>query len=90
MMDSIGPQSIVDMLKSSGKNVPNFLSLAAEKGSFYGLENGEITRLSSSGEMVVVQRPESTLTVADLKRRENHSRRTGRPASGIWEMRCYS
>ena len=84
MMDSIGPQSIVDMLKSSGKNVPNFLSLAAEKGSFYGLENGEITRLSSSGEMVVVQRPESTLTVADLKRRGKPLKKNG--SASIWDM----
>ena len=60
------------------------LSLAAEKGSFYGLENGEITRLSSSGEMVVVQRPESTLTVADLKRRGKPLKKNG--SASIWDM----
>ena len=65
MMDSIGPSSMVERLQAMGRDVPSFLSLAAEKGSFYGLEDGEITRLSPDGEMVVVERSEETLNVAD-------------------------
>ena len=40
MMDSIGVESMVQRLESSGREVPRFLSLAAERGSFYGMEDG--------------------------------------------------
>ena len=83
MMDSIGVESMVERLESSGREVPSFLSLAAERGSFYGMEDGEITRLAPSGEMVIVNRPEDTLTVADLKRRGKPLRRNG--SASIWD-----
>tara|TARA_Y100001958_G_scaffold155912_1_gene147500 strand:+ start:1740 stop:4079 length:2340 start_codon:yes stop_codon:yes gene_type:complete len=83
MMDSIGVESMVERLESSGREVPSFLSLAAERGSFYGMEDGEITRLDPSGEMVIVNRPEDTLTVADLKRRGKPLRRNG--SASIWD-----
>ena len=84
MMDSIGASSMVDRLKATGRKVPSFLSLAAEKGSFYGIEGGEITRLSPSGEMIVVERPDETLNVADLKRRGKPLKRNG--SASIWDM----
>lgn len=83
MMDSIGVESMVERLESSGREVPSFLSLAAERGSFYGMQDGEITRLDPSGEMVIVNRPEDTLTVADLKRRGKPLRRNG--SASIWD-----
>jgi len=83
MMDSIGVESMVERLESSGREVPSFLSLAAERGSFYGMEDGEITRLDPTGEMVIVNRPEDTLTVADLKRRGKPLRRNG--SASIWD-----
>ena len=83
MMDSIGVESMVQRLESSGREVPRFLSLAAERGSFYGMEDGEITRLTPSGEMVIVNRPEDTLTVADLKRRGKPLKRNG--SASIWD-----
>ena len=83
MMDSIGVESMVQRLESSGREVPRFLSLAAERGSFYGMEDGEITRLTPSGEMVIVNRPEDTLTVADLKRRGMPLKRNG--SASIWD-----
>ncbi|MEC9076248.1 MAG: 3-hydroxyacyl-CoA dehydrogenase/enoyl-CoA hydratase family protein, partial [Candidatus Thermoplasmatota archaeon] len=83
MMDSIGASSMVERLQASGREVPSFLSLAAEKGSFYGLENGEITRLSPSGEMVLIDRPEETLNVADLRRRSSPLKRNG--SASIWD-----
>lgn len=84
MMDSIGPSSMVERLQASGREVPSFLSLAAEKGSFYSIEDGEITRLSPTGEMVVVDRPEETLNVADLKRRGKPLKRNG--SASIWDI----
>ena len=83
MMDSIGVKSMVKRLEESGRDVPSFLSLAAERGSFYGIEDGEITRLSPSGEMVTVSRPEETLSVADLKRRGKPLKRNG--SASIWD-----
>ena len=74
---------MVERLQASGREVPSFLSLAAEKGSFYGLENGEITRLSPSGEMVLIDRPEETLNVADLRRRGSPLKRNG--SASIWD-----
>ena len=84
MMDSIGVPSMVKRLQETGREVPKFLSQAQQKGSFYSIEDGEIMRLSSSGEMVVVERPEETLNVADLKRRGKPLKRNG--SASIWDM----
>ena len=84
MMDSIGVPSMVKRLQETGREVPKFLSQAQEKGSFYSIEDGEIMRLCSSGEMVVVERPEETLNVADLKRRGKPLKRNG--SASIWDM----
>ena len=84
MMDSIGVPSMVKRLQDTGREVPKFLSQAQEKGSFYSIEDGEIMRLCSSGEMVVVERPEETLNVADLKRRGKPLKRNG--SASIWDM----
>ncbi|MDB3854715.1 3-hydroxyacyl-CoA dehydrogenase/enoyl-CoA hydratase family protein [Euryarchaeota archaeon] len=84
MMDAIGPKSMVNRLKDSNKSVPPFLALAAEKGMFYGIDSGEITRLSPNGEMVIIERNKDTLTVADLKRRGKPLKRNG--SASIWDM----
>ena len=84
MMDSIGVPSMVKRLEETGREVPKFLSQAQQKGSFYSIEDGEIMRLSSSGEMVVVERPEETLNVADLKRRGKPLKRNG--SASIWDI----
>ncbi len=84
MMDSIGAASMVERLEASGRSVPNFLRTAADNGGFYSIEDGEIQRLAPDGSMVAVDRPESTLTVADLKRRGNPLKRNG--SASIWDM----
>ena len=84
MMDAIGPKSMVNRLNDSNKSVPPFLALAAEKGMFYGIDSGEITRLSPNGEMVKIERNEDTLTVADLKRRGKPLKRNA--SASIWDM----
>ncbi len=84
MMDSIGSASMVERLEDSGRSVPNFLRIAADNGGFYSSEGGEIQRLTPDGSMVVVDRPESTLTVADLKRRGKPLKRNG--SASIWDM----
>jgi 3-hydroxyacyl-CoA dehydrogenase len=84
MMDSIGIKSMVQRLQESNRNVPPFLSLALEKGSFYNIEDREITRLSPDGEMVIVDRSEEILTVADLRRRGKPLKRNS--SASIWDM----
>ena len=84
MMDSIGVQSMVERLLESGREVPHFLSLAAKKGSFYNIKDGEIKKLSPEGEMVNVNRPETILTVSDLKRRSKPIKKNG--SASIWDM----
>ena len=84
MMDSIGAASMVERLEANGRSVPPFLTTAADNGGFYSIEDGEIQRLSPDGSMVAVDRPESTLTVADLKRRGKPLKRNG--SASIWDM----
>ena len=84
MMDSIGAASMVERLEASGRSVPTFLRTAADNGSFYSIEDGEIQRLAPDGSMVAVDRPESTITVADLKRRGKPLKRNG--SASIWDM----
>ena len=84
MMDSIGISDMVRRLKEAGREVPDLLAKAAEKGSFYSAEDGEIFQLDFDGGMVQVNRPESTLAVADLKRRGKPLKRNG--SASIWDM----
>ncbi|MBT5638785.1 MAG: 3-hydroxyacyl-CoA dehydrogenase [Euryarchaeota archaeon] len=84
MMDAIGAKSMVKRLQDSNRLVPPFLALAAEKGSFYNIQSGEITRLSPNGEMIIVERSGEYLTVADLKRRGKPLNRNG--SASIWDM----
>jgi len=84
MMDSIGAASMVERLEASGRSVPDFLRTAADNGGFYSIEDSEIQRLTPDGSMVVVDRPESNLTVADLKRRGKPLKRNG--SASIWDM----
>lgn len=84
MMDSIGISDMVRRLKEAGREVPDLLAKAAEKGSFYSVEDGEIFQLDFDGVMVQVNRPESTLAVADLKRRGRPLKRNG--SASIWDM----
>ena len=84
MMDEIGASSMVERLVSSGRVVPQFLNLAADKGGFYAVKDGEIQRLSPNGKMLKVERPDSTLSVADLKRRGKPLTRNG--SASVWDM----
>jgi 3-hydroxyacyl-CoA dehydrogenase len=83
MIDSIGAAEVVKRLQALGRSVPEFLQIGADKGSFYSIEDGEIHRLSPSGEVVQVSRPPETLTVADLKRRGKPIQRNA--SASIWD-----
>ena len=84
MIDAIGASSVVERLEDSGSEVPAFLRMGSKKGSFYSMEEGEILRLCPDGSFVPVDRPDSTITVADLRRRGKPLRRNG--SASIWDM----
>lgn len=84
MMDSIGLEWLVEQMSSAGIEIPGFLSLAAERGSFYGLDGGEITRLNFSGELIQILKGAEVTTVSDIKRRRGKPIRKNASAS-IWD-----
>ncbi|MDP6864094.1 MAG: 3-hydroxyacyl-CoA dehydrogenase/enoyl-CoA hydratase family protein [Candidatus Poseidoniaceae archaeon] len=84
MMDSIGLEWLVGEMVSAGIEIPSFLALAAERGSFYGQEGGEITRLDFSGELIEILTGAEVTTVADIKRRRVKPIRKNASAS-IWD-----
>jgi len=84
MMDSIGLEWLVGEMVSAGIEIPSFLALAAERGSFYGQEGGEITRLDFSGEIIEILTGAEVTTVADIKRRRVKPIRKNASAS-IWD-----
>lgn len=84
MMDSIGLEWLVGEMVSAEIEIPSFLALAAERGSFYGLEGGEITRLDFSGELIQILNGAEVTTVADIKRRRGKPIRKNASAS-IWD-----
>ena len=84
MMDSIGLEWLVGEMVSAGIEIPSFLALAAVRGSFYGQEGGEITRLDFSGELIEILTGAEVTTVADIKRRRVKPIRKNASAS-IWD-----
>ena len=84
MMDSIGLDWLVKEMKSANIVIPTFLSLAAEHGSFYGIEQAEITRLNFTGENTQILKGAQDTTVADIKRRRGKAIRRNASAS-IWD-----
>jgi 3-hydroxyacyl-CoA dehydrogenase len=83
MMDELGSAELVSRLEASNKPIPPFLARAVESGPFYRLEDGEINRLTPSGEYIEIDRPAETLTVADLKRRGKPLQRNA--SASIWD-----
>ena len=84
MMDSVGIDWLVTEMEAANIVIPAFLSLAAEHGSFYGIKEGEITRLNSTGEHTEILKGAQETTVADIKRRRGKAIRRNASAS-IWD-----
>ena len=84
MMDELGLDWIISELESLGKDVPDILRSASENGGFHGTLEGEPTRITTEGTHVLVPRPASTFTVADLKRRQGRAIKRNGSAS-LWD-----
>ena len=84
MMDSIGLKWLVEQMELADIDIPDFITLAAKKGSFYGIEGGEKTRLNFSGDIIQILKGAEVTTVSDIKRRRGAPIRKNASAS-IWD-----
>ena len=67
LIDRLGAGWLADRLNASGRPVPAYLSLAAEKGGFYATIDGRRNCLLPDGSHRPVARGEGVITIADLK-----------------------
>lgn len=67
LIDRLGAGWLAERLVASGRPVPAYLSLAAEKGGFYATIDGRRNCLLPDGSHRPVARGEGVITIADLK-----------------------
>jgi len=84
IMDSIGISNLISKLEAAGKDIPEILLVAQKNGSFYSVNNGEIYRVFSEGQILPVTSKEQKLRVSDLKRRGKPILKN--PSASIWDM----
>lgn len=68
LIDQLGAKAFAERLTAEGMAVPPLLKLAAEKGSFYRVQDGKLQYLATSGDYQTVQRAEGVLLLEDIKR----------------------
>jgi 3-hydroxyacyl-CoA dehydrogenase len=83
-LDKMGPKWFVEQLTAAKIAAPPLLKLAAEKGSFYRVENGKLQYLTTSGSYADVKRPAGVLKLADIKRASKPVIRN--PSARVWDI----
>ena len=68
LIDQMGAKWFSEKLAASGIAAPAMLKLAAEKGSFYRVDNGKLQYLTTKGEYTDVVRAPGVLKLSDIKR----------------------
>jgi 3-hydroxyacyl-CoA dehydrogenase len=68
LIDQLGAKAFVERLGAEGLTVPPLLKLAAEQGSFYRVQGGQLQYLETAGQYQTIQRPEGVLLLEDIKR----------------------
>lgn len=68
LIDQLGAKAFAERLAAEGMAVPPLLKLAAEKGSFYRVQDGKLQYLATDGDYQTVQRAEGVLLLEDIKR----------------------
>ena len=84
MMDDLGLDLLISLLKEANIEIPSLIQLAVDNGGFHSTLDGEPTRLGLDGTHVLVSRPLDTFTVADLKRRQGRAIKRNGSAS-LWD-----
>ncbi len=68
LIDQLGAKAFAERLGAEGLIVPPLLKLAAEQGSFYRVQGGQLQYLETAGQYQTIQRPEGVLLLEDIKR----------------------
>jgi 3-hydroxyacyl-CoA dehydrogenase len=84
MIDAVGADWLAAWLTKAGEPVPALLSLAAEKGGFYRIADGQLEYLDVSGDYRAVPRADGVLLLADIKRASKPVRRNG--SASLWDV----
>jgi 3-hydroxyacyl-CoA dehydrogenase len=83
LIDQIGVDNIIALLKSERIDVPALLQKAAGK-SFYRVEDGTLQYLALDGSYAPVTRRPGVLLLADIKRRSKPVARNG--SASLWDI----
>lgn len=68
LMDSIGLDWLIKLLQKKHITPPDFLLLAADKGGFYKILNGELCCLLPSGKYIPVSQNKELISIASIHR----------------------
>jgi 3-hydroxyacyl-CoA dehydrogenase len=71
LIDQIGVADFVTRMKSEGRAVSDFLSLAAKAGSFYRNVDGSLQYLDVKGDYQNIPREDGVLLLEDIKRKSD-------------------
>ena len=71
LIDQIGVADFVAKMKSEGREVSDFLELAAKVGSFYRTHEGNLQYLDTKGDYQNIPREEGVLLLEDIKRKSD-------------------
>ena len=83
LIDQIGADNVIALLKSERIEVPPLLQKAAGK-SFYRVDDGALQYLTRDGTYAPVQRRPGVLLLADIKRRAKPVARNG--SASLWDI----
>lgn len=84
MIDKVGAAWLAEKLGTEKIEVPTLIKLAAEKGGFYRVENGNRQYLITNGEYVDVTRPEGVLKLSDIKLASTPIIKN--PSAKVWDI----
>jgi 3-hydroxyacyl-CoA dehydrogenase len=84
MIDQMGAQWFAEKLAAEKMPVPSLLKLAAEKGSFYKVENGALQFLGTDGVYHSLKRADGVLLLADIKRASKPILKNG--SASLWDI----
>jgi 3-hydroxyacyl-CoA dehydrogenase len=84
LIDNMGADWFAEKLKAANIDVPPMLTLAAEKGGFYRVENGVRQYLTTDGAYVDVPKPDGVLRLSDVKLASKPMLKNG--SASVWDI----
>ncbi len=84
LIDKIGADWAVARLREEGRDVPPLLAMAAERGGFYKVQDGQLMFLGLEGAYHGVKRAPGVLLLEDIKRA--HAPVEENPSAALWDV----